>query len=121
MAKGDIYLGETGSEVLLSPFGRKFTIKDSHPVIREGRTSNGRFVRDIGGSIKKQFTLEYSEIDNSDLESLLTIIGIEDELSLIVYTGTSSHDHYTVLIRPVDRQRIIFDLWGGVSVILDEV
>lgn len=124
MANGDIYLGESGSEELLSPFGRKLSIKDTYPIIREGRTSNGRYVRDIGGIKKKQFIIEYSEIDGSDLETILDIEDIQDELSLLIYTGVSEYDTYTVLMGPIERQRILLigeGLWGGVSLTLNEV
>lgn len=124
MALGEIYLGALGSESLLTAFGRKYTEKDTYPIIREGRTTSARLVRDIVDIKKKQFVLEYEMIDGDQLAIIDAIEAIMDELSLIVYTGSSTHDHYTVLMKPIERQRILLlspGIWGGVSVVLDEV
>lgn len=122
MALGDIYLGAVGSEVLLTPFGRTLTIKDNE-LSREARTANGRLVKDII-TVKKQFTLEYSDIDGDKLDDLITISELQDELSLIVYSTETLHDHYTVLMKPLDRKRLLLlspGIWSNVSVVLDEV
>ncbi len=132
-AKGDIYLGALGSEVLITAFGRSFTIKDTE-ISRQERTASGRLVKDII-AVKKNFTLAYDMIDGADLETLLTIYDLQSELSLLVYnedlpetTTTGSPgayaDAYTVLMEPIDRTRMLLldtGLWGGVSIELSEV
>jgi hypothetical protein len=122
MAQSDILLGGSGSEILLSPYGRTFKTSDLQ-IAREDRTASGRLVCDVIAT-KKQFTLDYAEIDGDDLDRLLDIYDINGELSLIVYTSETEHDDYTVLMKPLDRERILAQgdgLWGRVSVVLDEV
>lgn len=129
--KGDIYLGELGSEELLSPFGRKLTIADEE-IGREQRTASGKLVKDIIAT-KKKFTLAYETIDGDALEQFLDIYDLNDELSLFIYhtdvPSTTSdesnyYDAYTVLMRPLSRERLLLlenGLWTGVSVELNEV
>jgi hypothetical protein len=124
MALGDIYLGASGSEVLLTPFGRKLKIVDSYPIVREGRTASGRQVADYGSTVKKQFVLDFSEIDGDKLDDIIAIQNLMAELSLQIYTTASLHDDYTVVMKPIERQRVLLlspGLWSGVSITLDEV
>lgn len=124
MALGDILLGLSGSEVLLTPYGRKHKIVDSYPSIREGRTASGRLVRDFGGTKKKQFVIDYSEIDDDNLTTLLGLENLMSELSLILYTTAVLHDDYTVLMKPIERQPLLIlpsKLWGGITLTLDQV
>jgi len=130
--KGDIYLGLEGSESLLTPFGRKYSIDDEQ-IIREGRTANGRLVRDII-AVKKTITLKYDLIGGTDLATLLTIYNLNAELSLLVYHtsdegGTTAepgvnYDQYYVLMDSLQRTRELLasdGLWSGVTVTLKEV
>lgn len=130
--KGDIYLGTEGSESLLTPFGRTFTINDEQ-ILREGRTANGRLVRDVI-TTKKNITLKYELIGGTDLATLLTIYNLNDELSLLVYHtsdegGTTAepgvnYDQYYVLMDSLNRTRELLasdGLWSGVTVTLKEI
>lgn len=120
--KGELYLGLSGSELLLSPFGRSCTTKDTE-ITREGRTASGRYVKDIKAK-KKQFVIEWEVISGTDLDTILDIQDIEDELSLVIYTSDTAHDDYTVLMKPIERKRISLTddgLFSGVSITLDEV
>jgi hypothetical protein len=126
--KGDIYLGELGSETLLSAFGRTLKISDME-ISREERTSSGRLVRDVTAT-KKKFELSYDMIDGDVLTAVLALYDLQDELSLLIYyentttTGEgSSCDAYTVLMKPIDRTRILLlenGLWGSVNIVLEE-
>lgn len=117
-------LGVAGSETLLSGFGRTFTISDQE-LARQERTSSGRLVKDIKeDSPKKQFTLDYNMIDSSDLEDFLDLYLLAQELSFFYYTDVSTYQQYTVVMAPIDRERITLlddGLWGGVIIVLDEV
>lgn len=133
--KGDIYLGAAGDLKLLSPFGRKLTIKDDE-IARTERTASGRLVKDIVAT-KKKFTISYSEIKGTDLETILDIYDIADELILQIWNddqpatttttsgpGCSYYDQHTVLMEPIDRTRLLLSgegLWTGVSIELNEV
>jgi len=124
MAIGELYLGPIGSEVLLSPFGRTLRIKPVYRIMRDGPTANGRLVRDYGGSKKYEFLLEYDRIDGTALETILDLEDLNDELSLIVWSGAMSYDSYTVLMDAIERERILLlgdGIWGGVSVSLRQV
>lgn len=121
MSAGQIWLGASGSEVLLSAYGRKFTVRDTE-ITRELRTSSGKLVKEIIAT-KKIFNLDYSTITGTALNALLTIYALQAELSLIVYY-TEIATSYTVLMGPLDRTRLILlddGLWTGVSVELKEV
>lgn len=124
MAKGEIYLGLTGSESLLSPFGRKTTITDVE-FARIERTSSSRLIKDFKeGSPKKMFTLAYDMIDGDDLEDLIDLYLLHTELSLIVYTSAVLFDQYDVVMSPLERERILLlenGLWSGVSITLEEI
>lgn len=118
---GDIYLGVTGDLKLLSPFGRKLQIKQEQ-IVREGRTINGRLVRDVI-TTKNEISLSYELIGGTDLTTLLTLYALDLELTLKIYKD-SGYDSYTVLMDPISRQRELLasdGLWGGVTVTLKEV
>lgn len=123
MAAGDIYLGVTGSEILLSPFGREFQEGEVEGS-RSDRTASGRMVRDIMWS-KKIFTLDYSDaIDGNVLATLKTLYNLLDELSLIVHYDDENVVTYTVLMKPFKRTRKLLagnQLWSGTSIELEEV
>lgn len=124
MAKGDLYLGVAGSETLLSGFGRTFTIGDQE-FARQERTASCRLVKDIKeGSPKKRFTLDYNMIDGPDLETFIDLYLLAQELSFFYYTDVSTYEAYTVVMAPIDRERILLlddGIWGNVSIVLDEV
>jgi hypothetical protein len=124
MSKGELLLGVAGSESTLSAFGRTFTIKDNE-YARIEQTASCRLVKDIKeGSPKKEFQLDYNMIDGPDLEALLDLYLLRVELSLIVYVTDVAFDQYTVVMAPINRERILLldnGLWSGVSVVLNEV
>lgn len=129
--KGDIYLGAAGSETLLSPFGRKLLIADEE-IGREQRTASGRLVRDIVAT-KKKITLAYETIDGDDLITFLDLYDGYDELSLLIYHTDVNittddegnyYDQYTVLMKPISRERLLLSgdgLWSGAQIELLEV
>jgi hypothetical protein len=129
--KGDIYLGPSGTETLLSPFGRKLRISDVI-LAREERTASGRLVRDIIAT-KKKFTLSYEMIDGDELDMLIALYEANGEMSLLLYNDTfptttpeqgDDCDSYTVLMQPMERERILLlgnGLFGNVVVELNEV
>lgn len=127
--KGDIYLGVLGAETVLSPFGRTLKISDME-LSREERTASGRLVCDIYAT-KKKFELSYEMIDGDVLSGILDLYASYNELSLLIYTDTttttgegSDCDAYIIIMRPIDRTRLLLlenGLWGGVNVVLEEV
>ena len=123
MALGELYLGvDVGSLELLSAFGREFSVVNKK-ISRIERTASGRLVEDIIAT-KKEFTLAYNLIDGDDLDTYKDLYDEEDELLFRVYTGVSTYDNYTVLMEPLNYERILmFDngLWGNVDILLVEV
>lgn len=130
--KGDIYLGTSGSESLMSPYARKLSIEDEQ-ISREGRTYSGRLVRDII-TTKKNIKLQYDLIGGNDLATYLSLYNLDSELSLQIYHtsdegGTTAapetnYDQYTVLIDSISRTRELLasdGLWSGVTINLKEV
>lgn len=124
MALGDIKLGLLGSEELMSGFGRSFSISDNE-FSRTERTAGCRLIKDIkDGSPKKQFTLSYETIDGDELFKYLNLYDNEEVLSLLYYTDIFTFNQYNVIMEPIDRERIFLlntGLWGGVSIVLNEV
>lgn len=133
MAKnGDIYLGEFGSEVLLSAFGRKLTISDEQ-LNRESRTANGTLVIDVIAT-KKTITLDHTLLGGTDLATFLSLYNLNTTLSLQIYhtddEGTTTagpevnYDQYYVLMKPITRTRELLasdGLWADVKIQLDEI
>ena len=120
--KNDIYFGVSGAEVLLSPFGRKFT-PGYMEFARSERTASARGVKDIYAT-KRKFNLDYSIIDNALLEIMKAYYELEAALSLIVTNQDSTTTTYTVLFAPFDWTRLLAagnGLWEGVSFQLEEV
>jgi len=125
MAKaGEIYLGLSGSEYLLTPADRKLTITDEE-ILREGRVASGKLRQEII-AVKKNFSLKYEYIGGTNLATIQTIYNLQDELSLKIYNTDTLHDDYTVIMRPITKERVLLDtigggLWAGVTVELVEV
>lgn len=124
MALGELYLGVAGSETVLSAYGRTLTITDLE-FAREQRTASCRLVKDIKeGSPKKQFTLSYSMIDGDVLEDFIDLYELGVELSFFIYITETVYEQYTVVMSPIERERILIlddGLWGGVNIVLNEV
>ncbi len=122
MARADLYLGvTTGTLVLLTPFDRTYKISNMEQA-RKGRTAGGTLVKDIIAT-KKQFTLNYKLIDDSELDKYITLYDANSKLILRDSRDTGYTD-YTVLMDPIDHERIIADvdgLWGNVQITLSEV
>jgi len=122
MIPNDIYLGPSGSERLLSMFGRKFNISPIE-LKREDRTADGTLVQDIYAK-KNVFTLNYSIMDQSTLDDFQDLYDLETSLSLKVRNNSMGLDSYTVIMRPFARDRFKMlpnALWGNVTVILEQV
>lgn len=126
MALGDVKLGASGSEAVISAFGRTITVKDIE-TSRMKRTVDGTMKKDIIYR-KKEFNLKYSSIFGDDLDQLLTIYDtITQPMSLIIVNGTDGSggsETYSVYMKPSDRQRISFcnddGLFSGVNFVLSE-
>lgn len=122
MAKANLYLGTTTATLqLLTPFGRSYKITNIEQA-RSGRTASGRLVKDIIAT-KKEFSLEYNLIDDSELDKYIDLYAESDEL-VFRDERDSGYTDYTVLMNPLDQERIIAaedGLWGGVQIKLSEV
>jgi hypothetical protein len=133
---GDIYLGVAGSEALISAFGRTLSISDKE-LARKEQCASGRQVKDVVAS-KKQIKLTYESIDGADLIQLIDIYETFSELSIWIYhtdepetltteEPSSYCDAYTVLMEPLDRDRLLLagpndeGVWTGVVVEFNEV
>jgi hypothetical protein len=119
---GDIYLGLAGSEVLISPFGRKYKIGNVEKS-RSEYTASGRLVKDVWAT-KKKITLAYEYIDGDALTVLIDLYDLHEELSIKIYSSPTAYNAYTVLMEPFDSERVILQgngLWSGVTVELNEV
>lgn len=120
--KGELYLGLETSESLMTAYGRTFTIK-AERIAREGRAASGMLRMDIVAT-KKIFTLDYNLIDETDLNTFITLYNLNSVLSLLVYTTDVAYDQYDVIMSPIDRTRLLATtdgLWEGVSIELKEV
>ncbi len=118
--RGDIYLGASGSEILVNPFGRSFQ-KYPKETTREERTVNGTLKKDIM-YIKHTFTLSYSSITGDALAELQTIYDLAQELNLIYWENGSQYTH-AVYMKPMKRKRELLlsdGLYKGVTVQLSE-
>ena len=118
--RGDIYLGASGSEILVSPFGRRFT-KTPIESTREERTTGGTLKKDVM-YIKHDFSLNYSIITGTALAEFQTIFDLDSELSLIYWEGTTQFTH-SVYMEPFRRRRTILlddGLYSGVNIKLTE-
>jgi hypothetical protein len=120
--KGEIYLGQLGSEILISAIGRKFTV-DNVETARSRRAADGTLKKDIL-YVKKNFNLDYSIITGNDLAVLEGIYSQSRPLSLKVFTTDTLFDIYVVSMTPSKKTRLILlsdGLWSGVSFKLEEV
>ena len=108
--------------VELSPYGRKFS-EAIVEISSQDRTISGRLVKDILAT-KKQFTLEYSIIDDATLTQLITAYNTLTEATLSIAYRTGETVVYTVLMQPIEYTRKNIEpqqLWEGVSVVFEEV
>lgn len=125
---GDIYLGPAGSEILLSPFGRKLRIIPRE-IERTGLTASGRLVSDLI-ALKHDFEMPYSMIDGDVLTTVLNLFNMHISLTLLIYTSPTAYFLSDtgfapiVKLRPIERERekLIADgLWSGASLKMEEV
>lgn len=126
MAIGEIYLGLSGYEILMYPYDRSFTIKRIL-ISRDERTADGTLVQDVIAH-KKQFVLSWETLDEDKIDELDSILNLDSELSLIVFTDATTYEVYTVLMQPFDKTRLLLlgsesgkSIWSGISITLDEV
>lgn len=122
MSRADLYLGvTTGTLELLSPYSRKFKISNIE-LSRKGRTADGTLVKDIIAT-KKEFSLSYDMIDDSELQKYIDLYAEDSEL-ILRDSRSDGYTDYTVLMDPIDYERIIASedgLWGNVQITLTEV
>lgn len=123
---GEIYLGLTGAEALLTAYDRKFS-KKTIELSRSERTADGTLVTDII-AIKYQFNLSYETIDESHLDYFELLYNLQQDLSLIVYSSDTNSDTYSVKMQPYDQNRLLLfgaadggAVWQGVNIILEEI
>jgi hypothetical protein len=117
----DIYLGLSGAEILLSPFGRTYA-ESATEIARQDRTASGRLVKDIIAT-KTTFKINYSLISDADLNMLKNIYALDTTLSLKVEKPTGMYS-CSVLMSPFDFDRIKATqggLWAGVALVLEEI
>lgn len=126
--KGTIILNdpETESANIITAFGRKLKIEDVQQV-REERTASGKLVRDVI-STKTKITVTFSEMDSSDLSDLLYFYNMQRELIIQIYNSETVYSEYTVLMDPIERERILLadlntgaELYGNLTVVFHEV
>ena len=122
MLSNDLYLGEIGIENLLPMEGRTFT-EGYNEIAREERTASGRLVKEITAR-KKRFIVEYSLIDDNELQTILSLYELDTELEFTVRRIDETVDKYIVLLMPFDQSRILSvgdGLWGDVALEMNEV
>lgn len=123
---GEIYLGTTGSEALLTAYDRKFT-KKLIELSRSERTADGTNVTDIIAT-KYQFSLSYETIDETYLDYFELLYNLHEMLSLIVYSSDTEYNTYFVRMLPYDQSRLLLfgasdggAVWQGVNITLEEI
>lgn len=126
--KGTIIINDPETETanIITAFGRKLKIEDVQQV-REERTASGKLVRDII-STKTKITLTFSEMDSSDLSDLLYFYNLQRELTIQIFPEDNIYTEYTVLMDPIERERILLsdpasgsELYGNLTVVFHEV
>ena len=127
-ANGEIYLGPAGSEILLSPYGRKLRIIPEE-ISRSDRTAGGKLVTDII-TIKYRFELPYEMIDGDALDTILTLYGLHQSLTLLIYFSPSTYfkgesgSAPIVKMSPIQRERLVMlgnGIWSDTSLTLEEI
>lgn len=126
MSIGEIYLGLSGYEQLLSAYDRTFTQKRLE-ISREERTADGTLVIDYIRMIYI-FTLSYESIDNQLLNFFETMYFQHVPLSLKVFYSETSSSTYSVRMRPFDQTRLLLSasetgqaIWSGVTIEFEEI
>lgn len=118
----EIKLGLTGQEIILPAEGREYS-EGWIDISREDRTASGRLVKDIITK-KKKFTLDYSGLKKTDLDTIESLYSLDSELKLIVSYENGSPKTFTVHLKPYDQTRILCvagGLWGPVAVEMEQV
>jgi len=136
MAAGDIWLSRyqqvgtsstttTDAPYLITPYGRTFS-EDRIELTRKDRTANARLVIDYINS-KRKFTLDFSLINNDDLDELVWYYDTQENNFLlyltIEYTDTRI-ESYDVVMAPIGMERVLVTgngLWSGVSIEFEEI
>lgn len=121
MSSNDIFLGPSGSEILLPPFGRKYS-ESILEFSRDDRTASARRVKDLYAQ-KRKFTIQYEILDDAGLRDLQTLYNYESELVLRVQK-LSGIESYTVMLNPFAWDRVTSEgtgLWSNVALEMEEV
>jgi hypothetical protein len=123
MTGGRLWLGVSGAEILLDPYGRSFFEKDI-AIKREGRTASGKLVADVVAT-KKAFSVAWEKMPESTMDELLALYALGEDLSFLVERADTTIDSFTVRFQPFGRKRFLsraeYALWDGEAVVLDEV
>lgn len=123
MLSNDLYLGETGIENLLPMGGRKYHEGWVDGLTRTERTASGRKVQDIIAK-KKRFVVEYSLIDDSELQTITDLFDLDSPLEFTIRRISGVVDKYNVILMPFDQTRILSvgsGLWGDVVLEMEEI
>lgn len=123
---GEIYLGLSGSEALLTAHDRKFTQRRIE-FSREDRTADGTLVIDYI-ALKYEFVLTYETMDDTLLNQLESLYFQRTALSLIVFYTDTSSSTYSVRMKPFNQNRLLLygsetgvAIWQGVTIVLEEI
>lgn len=124
--KGDIFLGVPGSEIKITPYGRKLTIAAQESSNIQ-RTADGTLKKDVL-YVKHKITLRYTKISGDDLDVIEGVyndaITNNQTLRIKIFTADGVSDRYFVVMKPTTKTREVLlsdGVWGGVSFVLDEV
>jgi hypothetical protein len=128
--KGEVYLGPTGSLVLLSAWGR--TAVNINPPIeggREDRTEGGTLKTDVT-YVKETFSIQYDMIIKSALDQIITLQKLREGLELRIYDSSTTwylnEDDETPIVKlsPVSINRLMIypDIYlKGTKLYLQEI
>lgn len=122
MTQGRIWLGKAGNEQLMPQLNRKITERDIEISV-SNRTASGRYFEEIKAR-KKEFTISYGVIKQSDLDILLELYETGEFLSFKIERQDGIIDTYEVKMKPFSRERLkIATRWyySGVTILLEEV
>jgi len=113
----NLWLGIKGSELLLTPLGRRPLKIDEKEEKRGEEMASGRYVEDIKWR-KKEFTIEYSEIKGESLRALMYLYRLKSFLNFKYYDSEGELKEYEVKMSPFDRTRyslISDEVWTNIS------
>lgn len=88
-SEGEIYLGPTGDEELISNYAKE-VLREIEEIGRSGRTASGRLVVDIAAR-KYTFTILYEYIDSVALALIYEKYSLDQGLNLRMYITDTTY------------------------------